>query len=60
MCTYKSLTTRLCKQAGFDGEHFFQSSYHDHIIRNYEDYLDVWKYIDDNPAKWHNDDYYMK
>ncbi len=58
MCTYKSLTTRLCKQAGFDGKHLFQSSYHDHIIRNNEDYLDAWKYIDDNPAKWQSDDYY--
>ena len=42
------------------GHSVFQRSYHDHIIRNYEDYLDAWKYIDDNPAKWQSDDYYMK
>ena len=42
------------------GHSVFQRSYHDHIIRNNVDYLDAWKYIDDNPAKWQSDDYYMK
>ena len=36
----------------------WQRSYHDHIIRNGEDYLRIWQYIDENPAKWAEDEYY--
>ena len=35
----------------------WQRSYYDHIIRNEQDYLAVWQYIDDNPAKWADDEY---
>lgn len=38
----------------------WQNSYYDHIIRDEEDYLIRWKYIDDNPAKWLEDEYYTK
>ncbi len=37
----------------------WQSGYHDHIIRDEQDYLIHWKYIDDNPAKWAEDKYYI-
>ncbi len=30
----------------------FQASFHDHIIRGKEDYLETWQYIDNNPLKW--------
>ena len=56
MCAYKSITTRLCRQTGYTEKHLFQSSYHDHIIRNYEDYLDRWQYIQSNPAKLQDDE----
>jgi len=36
----------------------WQKSYHDHIIRNQDDYLRIWQYIDENPAKWAEDEYY--
>lgn len=36
----------------------FQRSYHDHVIRNEKDYLRIWQYIDENPAKWDEDKYY--
>jgi len=36
----------------------WQRSYYDHIIRNGEDYLRIWKYIDENPLKWAEDEYY--
>ena len=29
----------------------WQKSYYDHIIRNQEDYNEVWEYIDNNPQK---------
>ena len=32
------------------GEKIFQRSYH--VIRNQQDYNEVWEYIDNNPRKW--------
>ena len=40
------------------GRSIWQREYYDHIIRNELDYQIKWKYIDDNPAKWADDDYY--
>jgi len=37
---------------------FWQKSFHDHIIRDEKDYLRIWQYIDENPAKWAEDKYY--
>ncbi|MBQ3557366.1 MAG: transposase [Oscillospiraceae bacterium] len=42
------------------GENVWQRGYHDHIIRNEEDYLRIWEYIDTNPAKWREDCYYTE
>ncbi len=41
------------------GKQLWQRSYYDHIIRNEEDYLNVWEYINNNPAKWTEDKYYI-
>ncbi|ARC86427.1 transposase [Clostridium argentinense] len=43
------------KQIGFS---IWQKSYHDHIIRNQQEYEKMWQYIDKNPLKWHEDCYY--
>ncbi|MBQ8783528.1 MAG: transposase [Clostridia bacterium] len=40
------------------GKNIFHRSYHDHIIRDENDYLRIWEYIDTNPVKWTNDCYY--
>ena len=37
------------------GSAIFQRSYHDHVIRNEEDYRQLWNYIDGNPSKWQED-----
>ena len=34
------------------GEPIFQRSFYDHIIRNQEDYNEIWEYIENNPKKW--------
>ena len=34
----------------------WQRSYYDHIIRNEQDYLDIWQYIDNNPLQWQLDE----
>ena len=44
------------KKAGFS---LWQRSYHDHIIRNREEYLRIWKYIDENPSLWSDDIYFV-
>jgi len=42
------------------GENVFQRSYHDHVIRNQQDYLKIWEYIDNNPKQWELDCFYVK
>ena len=42
------------------GESIFQRSYHDHVIRNRQDYLKIWEYIDNNPKQWELDCFYVK
>lgn len=34
------------------GGQVFQRSYYDHVIRNQQDYNEIWEYIDNNPCKW--------
>ncbi len=34
---------------------FWQSNYHDHIIRDWNEYDRIAKYIEDNPQKWDHD-----
>ena len=36
----------------------FQRSYHDHVIRDEQDYLKIWEYIENNPARWEEDCFY--
>ncbi len=38
----------------------FQRSYHDHIIRNEQEYQKIWTYIDENPINWENDCFFTK
>ena len=34
------------------GENIWQGRYYDHVIRNQQDYNEVWEYIEKNPRKW--------
>ena len=34
------------------GTAIFQRSYYDHVIRNQQDYNEIWEYIENNPRKW--------
>ena len=40
------------------GTAIWQRSFFDHVIRCEEEYRRIWQYIDDNPAKWAEDEYY--
>ena len=45
MRSIKTLTTKEI------GESIFQRSYYDHVIRNQQDYNEIWEYIEHNPMK---------
>lgn len=56
---FKSVTTRRRNERyGTRGIPLWQASYYDHVIRNEADYLRIWQYIEDNPEKWADDQYY--
>ncbi|MBQ7039300.1 MAG: transposase [Clostridia bacterium] len=40
------------------GKNIWQSRSNDHIIRNEQDYLKIWEYIDTNVARWEKDCFY--
>ena len=57
ICSFKSLTTKMCKEKGLN-EVLFQTSFHDHIIRGEKDYQKIWEYIDTNVLRWEKDCFY--
>lgn len=52
--TFKTLVTKEL------GKSIWQTSFYDHIIRDDYDYMIHLQYIDENPAKWLEDKYYIK
>lgn len=42
------------------GQNLWQTGYHDHIVRNDDDHLRIWQYIDDNPSRWAEDRYFTQ
>ena len=58
---FKSFSARRVNAVrGTPGIPLWQRSFYDHIIRNEADYLRIWNYIDVNPARWREDEYYIK
>ena len=55
---FKSITTRRCWS--FGRTVIWQRSFYDRVIRNEREYLQIWQYIDDNPAAWAEDEYYIE
>ena len=50
---YKYQVTKQANmRIGVKDEKWFQRSYYDHVIRNQQDYNEVWEYIENNPKKW--------
>lgn len=40
------------------GKPIWQRSFYDHIIRNEQDYNEIWQYIENNPQKWSEDRFF--
>ena len=60
-CTISTVINRMkgiaSKKVGFS---VWQKGYYDHVIRNENDYLEIWKYIEGNPCKWAEDKLYIR
>ena len=52
---FSSIKRYTNKLAGFN---MWQDTYHDRILRNEDEYQTRWNYIENNPAKWAEDEYY--
>ena len=55
---YKAAVTKSARDFYMDGS-LWQTSFHDHVIRNQADYERIWTYIDGNPSKWDEDCFYV-
>ena len=40
------------------GKPIWQKLFYDHIIRNEQDYNEIWQYIENNPQKWSEDSFF--
>lgn len=54
----KSLAANQCRKAGLNGS-LWQRGYYEHVIRNENDHREIWQYIDENPARWAEDRYFV-
>lgn len=48
-----AVTSRARRELDMSG--IWQRNYYDHIIRNEQDFLNIWNYIDTNPQRWQED-----
>lgn len=59
---YKSIVSntwlKLCKEKGTAMGRVWQRNYYEHIIRDENDYLTKWNYIDENSVRWAEDEYF--
>ena len=46
------VTKQINSLTNTQGVKVFQRSYYDHVIRNQQDYNEIWEYIQYNPKKW--------
>ena len=41
------------------GHSIWQKGFYDHVVRGDADYMEIWKYIEGNPARWKEDKLYI-
>ena len=58
--TFKAAVTRTVGNAYMHSGKLWQTSFYDHIVRNDEDYQNIWNYIGGNPSKWLEDRFYCE
>ena len=57
--TMKSISTIRCHKE-LKTRFAWQRSFYDHVIRNEKDYREVWEYIEENPVKWTQDQFFKQ
>ena len=55
--TIRNMKSFVSKQIGFSP---WQKSFHDHVVRDEQDYSRIVAYIENNPAKWAEDMFYAE
>lgn len=53
-----SVTSRAKRELMMTG--IWQRNYYEHILRNEDEFKNIWDYIDDNPRKWEEDQLHPK
>ncbi len=56
--SFKSAVTRTVGLSPLIIKFGWQSRFHDHIIRNYDEYVHISEYIKNNPANWKTDRFF--
>jgi len=59
MGAYKTTSSKLIHLAGYE-VFAWHRSFHDHIIRDENSYLNIVNYIENNPSSWNKDKFYKK
>ena len=57
VCSYKAYVTKRIHEIQ-PIRKVWQSSFHDHVIRNQQSYEKIWLYIEGNPLNWNKDCFY--
>lgn len=55
--SYKAFVTKIIHLVNPNLK-VWQTSFHDHVIRNQKSYEKIWNYIDTNPIRWEEDCFY--
>ena len=55
--SYKSAVTKEIHKFSPNAA-VWQESFYEHVIRNEHDYSNIWLYIDENPRRWEEDEYF--
>lgn len=53
-------TAEINRLRGVTGEKVFRRSFYDHVVRNRNDYNEIYKYIEQNPLRWQLDKLYAE
>lgn len=57
--TYKAAVTRIARRELEFTSVIWQTFYHDHIIRNEADFTRISEYVQNNPARWSEDTFFL-
>ena len=58
LARFVSALKRFCNKEY--GDNIWQRGFYDHVIRNQADYDDIYRYIENNPLQWEQDEFYTQ